>query len=170
MVNVHKARDLHELHTGHIGVQSVEFFRFEVHFLDQSVNGSSTVFRSVKGDCRLGREFIVQRYAAIVVTDVLLVQIPINMPEASTLNGNGLAETGNVGISESLSDMLAEERDRFLSDISCLIFLNYSIWLLPPQLLFYQACTGECRIPVLAPKAYIRTSRVRERGEKNEFQ
>ena len=25
-----------------------------------------------------------------------------------------------------------------------------------------------CRIPVLAPKAYIRTSRVRERGEENE--
>ena len=34
----------------------------------------------------------------------------------------------------------------------------------------YQAGENERRIPVLAPKAYIRTSRVRERGEKNEFQ
>ena len=34
----------------------------------------------------------------------------------------------------------------------------------------YQAGENEHRIPVLAPKAYIRTTRVRERGEKNEFQ
>ena len=117
VINVHKARDLYELHTCHISVQSIEFFRFEVHFLDQGVNGGSIVFRRVKGDDRLCREFIVQAYRPVVMTGVLFVEVPVNMMVASAFDGDGLTVLIDDGISEFLPDMVAKEADRSRSDI-----------------------------------------------------
>ena len=127
VINVHKTRDLHVLHTGHISVQSIEFFRFEVHFLDQRVNGSSIVFRRVKGDDRLGGEFIVQAYRPVVMIGVLFAKITVNVTEASAFDGDGLTVLIDDGISELLPDMVAKKADRSRSDIVSLRVVVFGI-------------------------------------------